>query len=525
MLGRRAAAVVLALVAALLVPGAVAGKPATSDDPTPPVVTLAISGTLGTNGWYVSNVTVGWKYEDPESTITSTEGCDTKTLSSETTGTPLTCSATSDGGTTSVSKTFKIDKTAPSVTAIPARSPDSNGWYNHALSVTFSGTDGTSGNASCVASKTYSGPDSGSAAVSGTCTDNAGNVGSKTFALSYDASAPVVTPTPAAGPDANGWYNHPFVIDFVGSDPTSGIDTCARVTYSGPDSGGASVNGSCRDRAGNQSATSTFGFSYDATAPQVTGSSAGRAPDANGWYNHALSVIFSGTDATSGIASCTQATYSGPDSGGASVSGTCRDRAGNQSGSSSFPLAYDATPPTISRLSSTAGNRRIDLTWATSADTQLVHVTRTKGTERTTVYSGKGTGFRDSRLKVGAKYHYTVTASDAAGNSASKTITVTATGALLSPMPGARMGSAPLLRWTPVKGARYYNIQLLRGRTVLSAWPTSAHFKVPRSWMFHGHRYRLERGVYRWYVWPGFGRFSASRYGRLLGGSSFVFSG
>jgi hypothetical protein len=176
-------------------------------------------------------------------------------------------------------------------------------------------------------------------------------------------------------------------------------------------------------------------------------------------------------------------------------------------------------------LSSTPGNRRIDLTWAASADTQLVHLDRTRGTERTTVYSGKATGFRDSRVKVGAKYHYTVTASDAAGNSASKTITVTATGALLSPVPGARMGSAPLLRWTPVKGARYYNIQLLRGRTILSAWPTSAHFKVSRSWVFHGHRYRLERGVYRWYVWPGFGRFAASRYGHLLGGSSFVFSG
>jgi hypothetical protein len=28
--------------------------------------------------------------------------------------------------------------------------------------------------------------------------------------------------------------------------------------------------------------------------------------------------------------------------------------------------------------------------------------------------------------------------------------------------------------------------------------------------------------VYRWYVWPGFGRISAARYGRLLGSSTFV---
>jgi hypothetical protein len=521
-----AAALLLAVGVALLMPGAVAGKPNTPGDPTPPVVTPMITGTLGTNGWYVTNTTVGWKVEDPESVILSTSGCDTKTLTSDTSGNTLTCTATSDGGTTTVSKTFKVDKTAPAVTATPARNPDSNGWYNHALTVSFMGSDSTSGIASCVAPRNYSGPDGGSVSVSGTCTDLAGNVGSTAFSLGYDASAPIVTPTAGRSADANGWYNHPLAISFVGSDSTSGIETCTQSTYSGPDNGSASLSGSCRDRAGNQSGASAFAFSYDATAPHVTGSSAGRAPDVNGWYNHALSVTFAGVDATSGIASCTQTTYAGPDSGSASVSGSCRDRAGNQSGSSSFPFAYDATPPTVSTLSSRPGNRRVDLSWAASADTKLVQVTRVRGGEKTTIYRGNAASYRDSRLKVGAKYHYTVTAFDAAGNSAAKRLTVTATGALLSPVPGARVRSAPLLRWTAVKGASYYNVQLLRrGRTILSAWPTNAHFKVPRSWVFHGHRVRLQRGVYRWYVWPGFGGFSASRYGHLLGGSSFVLSG
>jgi hypothetical protein len=226
----------------------------------------------------------------------------------------------------------------------------------------------------------------------------------------------------------------------------------------------------------------------------------------------------------SGVASCSSGSYAGPDNGGASVPGSCTDNAGNV-GTAALPLAYDATPPTVSALRWKAGNRQVDLVWTASADTQAVHVTRTKGTETATVYSGNAASFRDSRLKVGAKYQYTVTAFDQAGNSASRAIAVTATGALLSPVPAARVGSPPILRWTPVKGARYYNVQLLRGHRVLSAWPTTAHFKVPRSWVFKGHHYRLHRGVYRWYVWPGFGRFSASKYGRLLGGSSFVFAG
>jgi hypothetical protein len=343
---------------ALVVPGAAQADPQ---------ITVTVDGTLGSNAWYVSNVTVHWAVTGEE----NSSGCDTKTLTTDTAGIMFTCTATSDGGNTVVSKskTFKIDKTRPSVTA-----------------------------------------------------------------------------------------------------------------------------------------------------------AASRGPDANGWYNHALNVTFSGTDAMSGIAACSSGSYGGPDNGNASVSGSCTDNAGNAA-TTSLSLAFDATPPTVSTLRWKAGNRRIDLVWTASADTQAVHVTRATGTQTATVYSGNAASFRDSRLKVGAKYQYTVTAFDQAGNSASKAIGVTATGALLSPVPAARVASPPILRWTPVKGARYYNVQLLRGRTVLSAWPTSARFKVPRSWVFKGHHYRLHRGVYRWYVWPGFGRFSASKYGRLLGGSSFVFSG
>ncbi|MFL6018772.1 MAG: hypothetical protein ACJ74V_14695, partial [Gaiellaceae bacterium] len=54
-------------------------------------------------------------------------------------------------------------------------------------------------------------------------------------------------------------------------------------------------------------------------------------------------------------------------------------------------------------------------------------------------------------------------------------------------------------------------------------WPRQAHFRLPRSWDYNGEHYRLRDGVYRWYVWPGFGRISAARYGHRLGGSSFIF--
>ena len=346
-MGRHSLMLLLVLGALLLTPGA-AGGPSVPGDPTPPVVTPVVSGTLGSNGWYLSNVTVNWLVVDPESVILETQGCDARTLTADTADTRLTCYARSDGGEATVSITIRIDRTPPTVTATPARAPDSNGWYNHSLTVSFTGTDATSGVESCVPPQSYSGPDGPNRSVSGSCRDVAGNTAVRVFALSYDATAPQVTgATPSRPPDSNGWYNHSLSVGFTGSDATSGVDTCTQASYAGPDNAAASVSGTCRDRAGNQSGTSAFALMYDATAPQVTGASPSRPPDSNGWYNHSLSVGFTGSDATSGIDTCTQASYAGPDNAAASVSGTCRDRAGNQSGTSAFALSYDATGPLV----------------------------------------------------------------------------------------------------------------------------------------------------------------------------------
>jgi hypothetical protein len=89
-------------------------------------------------------------------------------------------------------------------------------------------------------------------------------------------------------------------------------------------------------------------------------------------------------------------------------------------------------------------------------------------------------------------------------------------------LPGARIKGPATLDWIPVKRATYYNLQIVRGRKVLSIWPAQSSFRLRRTWSYNGRRYRLRPGTYRWYVFPGYGRISASRYGRLLGSSTFV---
>ena len=76
-----------------------------------------------------------------------------------------------------------------------------------------------------------------------------------------------------------------------------------------------------------------------------------------------------------------------------------------------------------------------------------------------------------------------------------------------------------------MKGARYYNVILMRGRRVFSAWPVRARLQLRRTWTYRGSRYKLRPGLYRWFVWPGRGKLSAGNYGRMLGGSTFVVSG
>ena len=90
-------------------------------DATPPVIVPQITGTLGNNGWYRSNVAISWSVTDPESGIASSSGCATTTFTTDTAGVTLTCSATNGAGlSSSVPVTIKIDKTPPVISGMPA---------------------------------------------------------------------------------------------------------------------------------------------------------------------------------------------------------------------------------------------------------------------------------------------------------------------------------------------------------------------------------------------------------------------
>ena len=322
----------------------------------------------------------------------------------------------------------------------------------------------------------------------------------------------------------NGWYTSNVTINWQFDGPVESSSGCDGATIFTDTPGKTYTCSATRD---GFTTTVTKTFKVDKTVPAVN-TVLERGADANGWYNHPVAVAFSGTDATSQVATCTSGRYAGPDSATALIAGSCADNAGNNA-PASFSLKYDSTPPSIFGTTATHGNRSAQISWRKSSDTKVVEVFRTPGRNgqgESGIYRGTANGFKDTGLVVGKKYEYRVIGVDEAANRAEQKTSLIATGPLLSPTPGLRItkNSPPTLAWARVKRASYYNVQLIRaGRRILSAWPARTSFRLRRTWLYKGQRYRLQPGVYRWYVWPGYGRISAARYApRPLGSSSFV---
>lgn len=330
------------------------------------------------------------------------------------------------------------------------------------------------------------------------------------------ASADIPTPIPECTPlpngeqmtcgttdpgvlGSNGWYLTPisFFWNPNGADIVSG---CGSQSFQQD----TSQLMTCTFNWNGNDITVTYTAQVELSNPTATATPA-RPPDSNGWYNHPVAVSFAGSS-FSGIASCTPTTtYSGQ-----TLTGSCTDNAG-KTATASVSLDYDAAPPTIT--SATASRPPDDNGWYTHPVSFTF-----KGTDalsgisscQTVRYSGPTSGW-----VTGGCW-------DRAGNYAMRTVRVSYLQVVTRPT--ARILSAPLLlRWAAVRHATYYNVQVYRaGRKILSLWPSAASLFLSRSWRFDRGRFRLKRGHYRWYVWPGFGSRAADSYGRMIVDRTFT---
>ncbi|GAC1396755.1 MAG: hypothetical protein NVSMB52_10350 [Chloroflexota bacterium] len=246
--------------------------PVLPTDSTPPLIVPKVTGTEGTNGWYTSDVVVSWSLSDPESSITSQSGCDSTSITNDTAGVVLTCTATSAGGTASRSITIKRDVSRPIVGGTPDRPADHSGWYNHPVTVSWSAdVNDISGISACDGPTSYVGPDTLSASVDGHCTDGAGNVGSSRFAFMYDATKPNIAAILSPGnPARTGWYNLSTgapTVSFPCSDAVSGIDGSCPSAHVFGEGVNQNFSATVSDIAGNTNTASVSDINVDLTPP------------------------------------------------------------------------------------------------------------------------------------------------------------------------------------------------------------------------------------------------------------------
>jgi hypothetical protein len=79
---------------------------------------------------------------------------------------------------------------------------------------------------------------------------------------------------------------------------------------------------------------------------------------------------------------------------------------------------------------------------------------------------------------------------------------------------GEASPSVRVFGWPEVPGARYYDVEIFRGtEKILEAKPSINRLRVAGQWTYHGRRFKLVRGRYRWRVRPGFGERRAGHLG------------
>jgi hypothetical protein len=228
-----------------------------SSDTTPPVITPSVTGTLGMNGWYTSDVSITWSVTDPDSSISSKTGCDAGSVTTDTTGVTLTCSATSTGGTAAQSVTIKRDATGPTATLSATGTMGSNGWYTSNVTVSTTGEDSISSPVTCTPNQVQS-TDTTGTAFNGSCTNAAGlTTNAAPLTVKRDATAPLLNPVVSPNPVV---LNGTATSAAGASDATSGL---ASASCDAPDAssvGSKTVACTATDNAGN-SATGSGGYS------------------------------------------------------------------------------------------------------------------------------------------------------------------------------------------------------------------------------------------------------------------------
>src|SRR6267378_2281483 len=354
------------------------GSGSFSIDATPPRSVLSVQGTLGANGWFVSEAKLSLGSHDEPSGVAAIrvwiDGGAAVVYTSPITLTDgihsIAFAATDAAGNIEVTQTATIlvDASAPLVHAGVLGTAGSGGWYTSAVTVSLIGTDAPSGLAS----------------------------------MMYRV-------------DSGAWNAYTSALRLEGD-------------------GAHLLEFSATDVAGNEAPIRSETIRIDTTAPHSEASLSGDAGD-HGWYRSSVTVALSAVDATSDVASLsyrqdaeTWARYDGPFTVGPGVHTIlfdAKDIAGLEELARSGIVRVDGDPPMLGGLrpSGTVSSNRVDVSWSATDDGSGIdhyEISVDNGTwTRLTDHAAAELSLADGSHTI------TVRAVDVAGNAAEDSVRIT----------------------------------------------------------------------------------------------------
>ncbi|HEY6971188.1 MAG TPA: IPT/TIG domain-containing protein [Candidatus Angelobacter sp.] len=289
----------------------------------PLAITATATPQANANGWNNTAVAISYAcsggvapLQCPPSQTVNTEGL----------GQVISATVTDAAGqTASTSTTLNIDKTPPTITAVVTPVPNAQGVVTAPATITFNCSDALSGVNSCPSpiQVTTAGLNQ---AFSGTATDKAGNSASASVTISVQTAPLAITATAAPQANAAGWNNSAVTISYTCSGGVAPLQCPPSQTVS--TEGSAQVFAATVTDAAGQTASTSVTLNIDTTPPIIT-ATIQPAPDASGTVTAASATVsFMCSDALSGILSCPSpitVTTNGPQA----ISGTAIDKAGN----------------------------------------------------------------------------------------------------------------------------------------------------------------------------------------------------
>ncbi len=318
---------------------------------------------------------------------------------------------------------INIDQVEPDITATVSPAPNANGWNTGPVTVHWVCSDDRSGVAFCPADQSVSAE--GFTTLAQTITDRAGNASTSDITVRIDKTPPTIVGVASPTPNSNGWNNTNVTVTFTCNDTLSGVAFCSPPSTLGQGAG-QSVTGTDLDEAGNSAASTVSGINVDQTPPTLSGA-ATTAPNASGWYNHAVTIHWTCGDALSGVdaSTCPADAVINGEGTAQQLSRSVLDLAGNSTSASSPPVKIDLTAPVTSATTALSANHANVVVTLAATD-------NLSGVAQTTYSVDGGANQTGTSVTVSATGTHTVKyfSTDVAGNvEAQHTLTVKASDA------------------------------------------------------------------------------------------------